>query len=92
MTKIKALFRNAKVRLAARAIVAAGIYAFTHLHGKHVDRTVLYTVAVGAGWVALEYVTPINNILGLFKQAEKVDPGLKAVAPPADLPKPPAAA
>lgn len=84
--RLRNLFKNPKLRLGARAVAAGAVYAFSHLHGHTVDHTLLVTVLVGAGWAALEVVTPLNGILGIFKQAVKIDPAVKKWEPPAAPP------
>lgn len=66
--KLLAIFANAKVRLAARALVVGAIVAYHQLKGHNVDRAAV-EIALGAGgWAALEAFTPLNSLVGLLKQ------------------------
>lgn len=98
MKTIKHWFADPKVRLAARALLAGLLVAYSHLKGGHITHGVLVAALVAGGWAAVELFTPANGVLGLFRQAVKVDPALAPYAPPAAVaaapepPAPPAAA
>jgi hypothetical protein len=67
---MKQLLSNPTVRLAGRALVAAGIAAVTQIHAS--DGKVAWTaLAVGSGLVFCEVFTPLNALVGYFKPKVK---------------------
>ncbi len=70
---MKEFFKNATTRLFGRAVVAAGITAFVTAYGATQSGTpvVWQSLIVGAGLVFFEVFTPLNSLVGFFKQAPK---------------------
>lgn len=88
MLKLKALLATAQARLAERALlVGGGYFAKTIANGGPVTHAALVSAGIAAAWVAAEYFTPINGILGYWKAAVKIDPALTRYSPPV-APKP----
>lgn len=83
LAKIRKLFKNPKARLAARAVLAGVAVAYTHLKGGNIDRGAIEAALVAGAWAGIELVTPLNGVLGVFKQAEKVAPQITPYKPPA---------
>jgi len=69
MKKFTVLFANPTVRLALRAIVAALIVVATQIHNSNGGQIAWQALAVGAGLAFVEVFTPLNALVGLFKQA-----------------------
>lgn len=68
MNRIKQFFSNPWVRLAGRALVAGGTAAYMQYRTNNVP----VTVAVATGVLAFaEVFTPLNAVVGVFKQAAK---------------------
>lgn len=93
LARLRKLFKNPKARLAARAVLAGVAVAYTHLKGGNIDRGAIEAALVAGAWAGIELVTPLNGVLGVFKQAEKVAPAVQKWEPPAPVPPvvPPAA-
>lgn len=85
MSRLKNFFRNAKVRLASRALLAgATVEASGYLNTGNIDRALIV-----AGVLAFaEVFTPLNAIVGYLKLAEKTDPKLAAIIPLPSTPPP----
>lgn len=66
------LFANPTVRLAARALVAAGIFALTQIHNSNGQQIVWQSVVIGAGLAFAEVFTPLNAVVGIFKKPVNV--------------------
>ena len=70
MTRIRRLFATAKARLIGRAVFA-GVAAFAVFEVAADDpfaKTALAGAAVAAMSAAAEYFTPLNALVGAFKQ------------------------
>lgn len=66
---VKKLFVNPKVRLAVRTAAAAGGAFYLHIKNVDpVDAQVVQTAIVAAIWAGFEILTPVNSLVGLFKQ------------------------
>ena len=83
MKTVKKWFADPKVRLAARAILAGVAVAFTHLKGGNLTHGAIEGALVAGAWTAIELFTPLNGVIGVFKQIETIDPALKKYGPPA---------
>jgi hypothetical protein len=71
MNTLRKLIQNATFRLAARAVVAgATVIATAYLHTGSVTRAIV----VGAALAAVEVFTPLNSLVGLFKDLAKPAP------------------
>lgn len=63
---MKHLLANPTVRLAGRALVAAVIVVLTQIHAS--GGTIAWkALAVGAGLAFVEVFTPLNALVGVFK-------------------------
>jgi len=63
------LFRDARVRLGARALIAAGGAFYLGVKGNQsVDAVTVQAALTAALWAGIEVITPLNSLLGLFKQ------------------------
>lgn len=60
--------RNARVRLAVRALLVGLAVGYARVKGHHIDRELLDSALVAGGWSALEAFTPLNGIVGIFKK------------------------
>lgn len=69
MKTLKSLFKNAKVRLAAKSLILGAGVAYYQLKGHPIDKAALDAALVAGGWAALESFTPLNAAVGWFKQA-----------------------
>lgn len=60
---------NPTARLAGRAVLAGAIMFVVKLKdADHIDGALLESAAISAGWVAVEIFTPLNALIGKFKQ------------------------
>jgi hypothetical protein len=62
-----ALFKNAKVRLLGRAVVAALLVVLTQIHNSNGTQIAWQSIAVAAGLAFIEVVTPLNRTVGIGK-------------------------
>lgn len=89
MKKLKALLATAQARLAERALAAGGGYFAKQIaNGGPVTHAALVSAAISAGWVAFEYFTPANGVLGYWKAVVKLDPALARFSPTPPPPQP----
>lgn len=86
-----ALFEQPEVRLFLRALVAAGIafaakFAVVQPAGGHVayGSQALTAALVGGGLAFAETFTPLNNLVGLFKQMDTPHALTLPTEPPED--------
>lgn len=68
MSRITALFANPWVRLAGRALVAGLAAFFVTLNASDYDASAVQAALVAAALAIVEIVTPLNAIVGLFKE------------------------
>ena len=66
---MRKLLSNPTVRLAGRALVAAALAALTTAKLNTGDGSIAWrSIVVGAGLAFVEVFTPLNSLVGLFKQ------------------------
>jgi hypothetical protein len=68
---VKGWFANPKVRLASRALIAAGGAFYLGVSGNlTVDEATVQAAITAAAWAALETITPLNGVVGFFQQTK----------------------
>ncbi len=59
------MFASAPARLLLRALLAGlGTFAATLNQSNHFDKSVIIGAVTAAVWATVEYVTPINQLVG----------------------------
>jgi len=67
---LKRVFRNPKVRLGAKAVIAGAAAYYANVKGAEViDSATAQAALTAALWAALETLTPLNAAVGLFRQS-----------------------
>lgn len=77
MTALKNALKNPYVRLAARALLAAATVAVTQIHTAG-GSVAWHSVAVAAVLAFAEVFTPLNPLVGLWKQLNGNTPAVPA--------------
>ena len=65
---LKKLFANAKVRLVGRAVVAGLAVALTQASDSDYSSAALKGALTAGVFAAIEVLTPLNSLIGVFKQ------------------------